>query len=146
MDAVLDRGVLGGQTESIPAHRVEHVETAHRLVAGEQVADRVVAYVSHVNAARGVREHLEAVELRAARVLGHAELLSVLPDPLPLGLDLLERVPVARHNWLRVYMVSRQEQDAPRTPRGRDYCFTPSSPRASFASFTESACFPSLCS
>src|SRR2546422_451576 len=72
------------------------------LVTGEEVADRVVAHVTHVNAPGRVRKHLEAVELRAARVFGDAELLPLLPGPLPLRLDLPERVSVARHNWARV--------------------------------------------
>src|SRR3989454_433606 len=102
VNAVLDGRVLGGQAEGVPAHRVEHVEAAHRLVAGEEGADRVVAHVTHVNAPGRARKHLEAVELRAARVFGDAELLPLLPGPLPLRLDLPERVSVARHNWARV--------------------------------------------
>ena len=100
--AVLDRRVLGGQAEGVPAHRVEHVVAAHPLVPGEQVADGVDADVAHVDAARGVREHLEAVELRAARILGDRELLALLPGLLPPGLDLAEGVAVTRHNWARV--------------------------------------------
>jgi hypothetical protein len=48
----------------------------------------------HVDAARRIRKHLEAVVLRAAGILGHLELLGVLPDRLPLGLDLAKRVSV----------------------------------------------------
>src|SRR5881396_823934 len=99
---VLDRRVLRGQPERVPAHRVEHVEAAHRLVTGEEITDRVVAHVTHVDAPGRVREHLQAVELGAARILGDAELLRVFPGPLPPGLDLSERIPVARHNWARV--------------------------------------------
>src|SRR5712691_12783660 len=72
------------------------------------------------------------------------------------------------------YILSRQEQEPPRAPSGLasaragvegeipgwgrgtgrtspaptlgSYCLIPSSPRASFASVTESACLPSLCS
>jgi hypothetical protein len=98
LHAVLDGGVLGGQAEGVPAHRVQHVEAAHPLVAGQQVADRVHAHVAHVNSARRVREHLEAVELRAAGVLLDAELLAVLPAGLPLGFDLGEGIAVGRHD------------------------------------------------
>jgi hypothetical protein len=31
MDAALDRGVLGGETERIPSHRVEHLVPAIRF-------------------------------------------------------------------------------------------------------------------
>ena len=99
MHAVLDGRVLGGQPEGVPAHRVQHVEAAHPLVAGEQVADRVDAHVAHVDAARRVREHLEAVELRPGRVLDGAELPALLPAGLPLGFDLGEGVAIRRHDW-----------------------------------------------
>ena len=95
--AVLDGGVLGGKAEGVPAHRMEHVEPAHPFVAGEQIADRVHAHVAHVDATRRVREHFQAVELRAGRIFGNLELLPLLPDPLPLGLDLAEGIAVGRH-------------------------------------------------
>ena len=94
VDAVVDGGVLGGQPEGVPAHRVQHVEAAHPLEAGEHVADGVDAHVAHVDAAGRIREHLEAVVLRPAGVLGHLELLGVLPDRLPLRLDLAEGISV----------------------------------------------------
>ena len=98
MDPVLDRGVFGGQAERVPAHRVQHVESAHPLETCQEVADRVDADVAHVDPPRGVREHLQAVELGPARVLTNAELLGLLPDGLPLGLDLTEGVAIGRHN------------------------------------------------
>ena len=48
---VLDGGVLGRQTKSVPAHGMKHVEAAHLRVAGDHVADRVVAHVPHVDVA-----------------------------------------------------------------------------------------------
>src|SRR5262249_38629843 len=103
VDVVLDRRILGGQAERIPAHRVEDVVPAHPLVSGEEVADRVDAHVPHVDAARRVREHLEAVELRAARIDVDSELLARLPRRLPLGLDLLEGIAVRGHDFLDIY-------------------------------------------
>jgi hypothetical protein len=94
MDAVVDGGVLGGQPEGIPAHRVQHVEAPHPLEPGEQVPDGIDPDMPHVDAAGGIREHLEAVVLRTAAILGHLELLGVLPDRLPLGLDLAKRIPL----------------------------------------------------
>src|SRR5207249_3650130 len=104
MDAVLDGGVLGGEAEGVPAHRMEDVLAAHPLVARHDVSDRVVADVAHVDAARGIREHLEAVVLRPARVLADTEAPGLLPPPLPLRLDRPERIvvgPVERHAPLR---------------------------------------------
>ena len=94
---MLDGGVLRRQAEGVPAHRVQHVETAHALEPREEIADGVDADVAHVNAARGVREHLEAVELRAARVFDGAELFALVPDTLPLRFDLAERIAIGRH-------------------------------------------------
>ena len=47
-DFVGDGGVLRGESKSVPAHRVQHVEAAHPLIAGKRVADRVVADVADV--------------------------------------------------------------------------------------------------
>ena len=60
---VLDSGVLGRQTESIPPHGVKHIEAAHLRVTGDHVADRIVAHVPHVDVARRIGEHLEHVLL-----------------------------------------------------------------------------------
>ncbi len=67
--AVVDGGVLGGQPEGVPAHRVEHVEAPHPLVTGEEIADGVDADVAHVDAAGRIREHLEAVVLGSRGIL-----------------------------------------------------------------------------
>ena len=92
--AVVDGGVLGGEAEGVPPHRVEHVVPAHPLVPREQIADGVHAHVTHVDAARRVREHLEAVILRPGRILRDLELLAILPRALPPGFDLAERIAV----------------------------------------------------
>ena len=95
---MLDGRVLRGQTEGVPAHRVEDVEAAHPLVAREQIPDGVDAHVAHVDAAGRVREHLQTVELGTARVLPDVELLALFPDPLPLRLDLAERIAIDGHH------------------------------------------------
>src|SRR4029077_21244011 len=51
VDAALDRRVLGGQAERVPADRMEDVEATHAALARDDVADRVVADVAHVDAA-----------------------------------------------------------------------------------------------
>jgi hypothetical protein len=66
VDALLHGRVLGRQAEGVPAHRVEDVEALRPLRAGQHVAHRVVADVPHVDAPRGVGEHLEHVVLRPA--------------------------------------------------------------------------------
>ena len=48
MNAVLDRGVLGRQAESIPPKRVQYVEALQALQPRDDVADNVVANVTDV--------------------------------------------------------------------------------------------------
>ncbi len=88
VQAALDGGVLGGKTEGVPSHGVEHVEAAHPFVSGKGVADGVVAQVAHVQGAAGVGQHFEHVILGLGGVLlslvegGH-----VLPALEPLQFD-----------------------------------------------------------
>ncbi len=89
MNAVLDRGVLRWQTECIPPERVQHVVTAHPLHARQRVADAVVADVPHVGMAGGIREHLEAVELRLRAIDLNLECACGRPFLLPLPIEFL---------------------------------------------------------
>jgi hypothetical protein len=57
------------------------------VVAREDVADRVVAHVPHVELPRGIGEHREAIELRLGRVLHGAEGPVLRPEGLCLQLD-----------------------------------------------------------
>ena len=52
--ARLDRVLLGGQAERVPAHRVQHVEAAHALVAREDVGRGVAFRVADVQAGAAV--------------------------------------------------------------------------------------------
>ena len=62
--APLDRLVLRGQAERIPAHRMQHVVPAHPIEAGEHVGWHVVSAVPHAQAvARGIGEEVQDVEL-----------------------------------------------------------------------------------
>ncbi len=64
---VLDGGVFGGEPERVPTHGMQHVEAAHPHMAGERVADRVVADVANVKSAARVRQHLKHVIFGLAR-------------------------------------------------------------------------------
>src|SRR3546814_4711267 len=68
MHSALDGGVLGRQPERIPAHGMQHVESARLLVARHDVAERVVPHMAHVDAARRIGKHLEHVVFRPGRI------------------------------------------------------------------------------
>ena len=80
-------GILGRQTEGVPTHRLQHVLALHARKAREHIADGVVAHMSHVQATRGVREHREAVELLARRILLGGEAALGVPMLLCRALD-----------------------------------------------------------
>ena len=69
-----------GRPERVPADRVQDVEAAHALVARDHVGDAVVADVADVDVARGVGQHLQAVELRPGRVLRDLEGAGLAPS------------------------------------------------------------------
>jgi hypothetical protein len=73
---------------------MEDVEPAHLEVARDDVADRVVAHVAHVDVAGWIREHLEDVLLRSRGVLARPVQAGFLPPGLPALFYLLGLVPV----------------------------------------------------
>ncbi len=89
--AVADRRVLGGQPEGVVAHRAQDAVAAPAAEMGDDVSDRVVQDVAHVQLARGVRQHLDDVGLGALDLaglgIGRVERARVLPDALPALLD-----------------------------------------------------------
>src|SRR5688572_20071201 len=109
MDAVFDGGVLGGQAEGIPTERMQHVESLQSLQSCDDVTDDVVADVADVRVTRGIREHLQAVELGLGSVLGNLKRPGISPAALPFLVEFL-RV-IVRHcesRWrLNLYRISR---------------------------------------
>ena len=94
---VLDRGVLGGQPERVPAHRMQDAEALHALVARQRVTDAVVSDMAHVEDARWVGKHLQHVVLGLFEVgLGGVE-VSLRPVRLPFRLDLRRPIRVPHH-------------------------------------------------
>ncbi len=93
LDPALDRRVLCGQAECIPAHRVDDVVAAHAHHPRYGVAERVVFRVADVQIARRIRQHLQDVVLRArVGVVG-----TVDPVRFPAGLPgLFDRTMVVR--------------------------------------------------
>ncbi len=137
MHAVADRGVLCRQAERVVAHRPQDAVAAPAAEARDDVPDRVVEDVPHVQLARRVRQHLDDIRLVALDLaglgIGRVEGARVIPDALPTLLD-LSRLVLLSHHDLRV-----QKSLSCERPRGS------SRGAAAFASSaTEEAPFVSL--
>ena len=91
MAMVFDGGIFCRQAKGIPTHGVQNVEALHTIVASNNVADRIVAGVAHVNVARGIREHFQDVLLGTPIFFMHLVDAAFFPSRLPTRLD-LERV------------------------------------------------------
>ena len=96
-----DRRVLRRQAEGVPAHGMQHVVALGAHEAGEHVAHGVVAHVAHVDAPRGVGEHLQHVVFRARVVVPGGEDTLFVPDLLPAGLGLAGVIALGARGFLR---------------------------------------------
>ena len=83
---VLHGGVLGRQPERVPAHWVEDVEAPRPPIARHDIAHGVIAHMAHVDATRGIREHLKHIIFRARILVRGLEDLRVRPGLAPFGL------------------------------------------------------------
>jgi hypothetical protein len=84
----LDRVLLGGQAERVPAHRVQHVVAAHAPGARQDVGGGVPLGMADVQTDAGrVGEHVEDVALGPAAPARGAERPALVPVALPAGLD-----------------------------------------------------------
>ncbi len=91
VDVLLDRVLLGGQAEGIPAHGVQDVVAAHPLVSADDIRGGVSLRVPHMQPGpAGIGEHIEDVELGTGPVqIFGPEGLVPFPLGLPLRLDAL---------------------------------------------------------
>ena len=88
VNVVLHGKVLGGQTEGIPAHGVQHVVAVLAALAADDIQRGIAAGMADVQTrARRIRELDEGVELGFVVVDLDMEGLFVLPHLLPLGLN-----------------------------------------------------------
>ncbi len=94
---VLHGGVLGRQSERVPAHRVEDIEAARTPIARHHVAHGVVAHMAHMDAPRRIGEHLEHIIFRARIVVFGLEDLRVRPGFAPFGLGFAHVVSFGPH-------------------------------------------------
>ncbi len=85
--------LLGGQTISVVAHGVEHVESLEALVARVDVGGYIAKGMPHVQScARWVRKHVEHIIFWFFRVFRHLVGLIIDPLFLPFLLNLPEIV------------------------------------------------------
>src|SRR5207237_3283502 len=99
MLAALDRVLFGRQTERVPAHGMQDIKPAHSLVTRDDVGRGVTFRMPDMQTgAARIRKHIKHVEFRFTRIeifLARARRvknLALVPDRLPLGLDLIERI------------------------------------------------------
>jgi hypothetical protein len=84
---VLDRRIFSRQSERIPAHRLQYIEAAHAAMAADDIANRVVADMAHMQSARGIGQHRQAVVLGLRAVFDHLEGAGLLPVRLRGGFE-----------------------------------------------------------
>ena len=84
---MLDGGVLCRQSKGVPTHGLEDVLAAHALIAGDDIANGVVAHMAHVQLPRGIGKHGQAIELLAVGVFHRLEGLGLFPVGLGRRLD-----------------------------------------------------------
>ena len=87
MYGVLYRCVLCGQTKGVPSDWVENVKAPGSFKSRDDVSDRVVSHVSHVDSARRVGKHLKDVILFPGGFLGDPVDIFLRPGILPFFLD-----------------------------------------------------------
>ena len=105
MDLALHRGVFRRHAESVPAHRMQHVEAHGALEPRHHVAHRVIAHVPHMDAPRRIGEHFQDIIFRARIVVLRREDAALVPDFLPAGLGVAGVVAVrshCNHSYFRV--------------------------------------------
>ena len=120
---MLDGSVFGGQTECVPAHRMQYVLTLHTLVARNHVGDGVVAHMAHMQLAARVGEHGEAVEFFLTAIFNDFEALVLIPILLGFCFDLRGNV-LLLHSGLRP-ILGTLVMDVGQLRQGGDYrgCF-----------------------
>ena len=94
-----DGVLLCWQTEGIPAHWMQHAETARSFVTREDVGGGITFRMSYVQTgAARIRKHVENVKFRFRRIeiflarIGRVKQLPLIPKALPFGFEPIERI------------------------------------------------------
>src|ERR1044071_5661340 len=99
MLASFDCILLGGQTEGVPAHWVQDVETAQAFVTRNDVSGGVAFRMTNMQSGPArVRKHIEHIEFWLRRIeiffagIWRVKTLLLVPNSLPFRLDLVEGI------------------------------------------------------
>src|SRR4029077_3701771 len=99
MLAAFDRVLFCRQAKGVPAHRMENIEPAHPFVTRDNVGGRIAFRMSDMQTgAAWIWKHVENKELGLLRIeifvarIRRVKNLALVPDRLPLGLNLVERI------------------------------------------------------
>ncbi len=89
---MFDGGVFSRKAKRVPAHGVKDIIALHGLKPGYHIPDGVVPHMAHMQVARRVGEHFQAVVLGLFYIVIH--LVEILPGPglLPFGFNFAEYV------------------------------------------------------
>src|SRR5439155_7543292 len=103
-----DGVLLCWQTEGIPAHWMQHAETARSFVTREDVGGGITFRMSYVQTgAARIRKHVEDIKFRFRRIeiflagIGRVKNLALIPKTLPFGFESIEWIWFAARAHLR---------------------------------------------
>ena len=107
MLAGLDRILFRGQSEGIPAHRMQNIAAAHAFVAREDIGRRVTLRMANMQSrAARIRKHVEDVKFRFRGIeiflagIRSVKRAALFPDGLPFRLKPIE--------WIRFASFAHQ--------------------------------------
>ena len=84
MSTGFDGILFRGQTESVPAHGMQHVETAHPLETAENIRGGIAFRMPHVETcSAGIREHIQHIKFLFRGEIFRMESLVFVPVVLP---------------------------------------------------------------
>ena len=99
MNSAFHSGVFGWHPERVPSHGVKNIVAFSALMAGDDVADRVIAHVTHMKPAARIWKHLQHVSFRRIRCFFRGSSLEdilLIPDGTPFGFRLLRIVTIGQ--------------------------------------------------
>ncbi len=79
--------ILGRHAKGVPAHGVKHIKTLQAFEARHNIADSVIAHMTHMNTTRRIRKHFQQVKVGLITVIIGFEALVIGPVSLPFFFD-----------------------------------------------------------